>query len=390
MTRIVYMDYQATTPVDPGVLERMLPYFTDKFGNAASKSHPFGWEAEEAVEHARAKIAQLIGATAAEIVFTSGATESNNLALFGARAKSGARRHIVSQVTEHKAVLDVLKALPDTDVTLLGVDCQGRVEVSAVAAALRPDTALVTVMAANNEVGALQPIGEIGALCRERGILFHTDAAQAAGKLPLNVDQVDLMSLSAHKLYGPKGVGALYVRRKHPRVELQPLVLGGGHERGRRSGTLNVPGIVGFGAAAELAAADLTTEAGRLRELAEALLRKVREGIPDVVLNGPPIAERLPGNLNVAFPGVEVEALILSLRDVAVSSGSACTSATLEPSHVLRAMGLPSELLHGSLRLGIGRPTTGAEVDFVAAQLVEKVKKVRQLSPRAHAGISRT
>jgi cysteine desulfurase len=389
MHRVIYMDHQATTPVDGRVLERMLPFFTEKFGNAASKSHPYGWEAEEAVEVARKQVAALVGAQAQEVVFTSGATEANNLAILGvAEAYAERGKHLVTQATEHKAVLDVMAVLGKRGwgVTVLGVDREGYVRPPELEQALRPETTLVSIMAANNEIGTLQRLPELGAICKKAGVLLHVDAAQAAGKVPLDCAHFDLASLSAHKIYGPKGVGALYVRRKDPRVELNPLVFGGGHERGRRSGTLNVPGIVGFGAAAELSAREMALESPRLRMLATRLYEGIRQALPEVVLNGPPPDVRLPGNLNLGFAGVEAETLILAMRHVAVSSGSACTSATLQPSHVLSAIGLPPAVLHGSLRLGAGRTTTLAEVDEVAAQVVEQVKKLRQLG---RSGISK-
>ncbi len=384
----IYMDHHATTPVDPRVLERMLPYFKDAFGNAASRNHVFGWRAEEAVEAARQEVAKLIGATAREIVFTSGATESDNLAIFGvAEAYRQHGDHIVTQATEHKAVLDPCAALAKRgfQVTVLPVDATGLVDPAAVEAALTSRTILVSIMAANNEVGTLQPVRDIGAICRKRGVLFHSDATQAVGKVAFDVAAVDLASCSAHKLYGPKGVGALYVRRKEPRVTLAPMILGGGHERGLRSGTLNVPGIVGFGEAARLAVAARTSEAERLKGLRDRLYTRIGSGLDRVHLNGHP-QERLPGTLNISIAGVEAEPLILALRDVAVSSGAACTSATLEPSHVLRAMGVPAELAHGSLRFGLGRFTTQEEVDYVADLVVEKARRLRELGGGALAG----
>ncbi len=380
----IYMDHHATTPVDARVLERMLPYFAEKFGNAASRSHSFGWQAEEAVEVARRQVASLIGADASEIVFCSGATEANNLALLGVATGYAERGdHIVTQVTEHKAVLDVCGALEKrgVGVTYVGVDKHGRVSVDEVAEAIGERTLLVSIMAANNEIGTLQPLAEIGALCEARGVLFHSDAAQAAGKVPLHVGEakLSLVSLSAHKLYGPKGVGALYVRRKNPRVQLAAQIHGGGHERGRRSGTLNVPGIVGLGAACALAQEEGRAEAERLLHLREHLAKRLFAELEGVRLNGHP-HERLPGNLNVSFAGVEAEALLLSLRDVALSSGAACTSTTLAPSHVLLATGLSAEAAQTSLRFGLGRQNTLDEVDYVATQVVEKVTKLRALA----------
>ncbi len=380
----IYMDCHATTPVDPRVLDAMLPFFKGEFGNAASKSHSFGWRAEEAVEAARVQVATLIGASARELVWTSGATESNNLAIKGAaqfyREKG---RHLVTVATEHKAVLDSMHALEREGwtVTVLPVARDGRVDPAAVKAALRPDTVLVSVMHANNETGTVQPIEQIGAITRAAGVLFHCDAVQSAGKIPFDVEraQVDLASLSAHKLYGPKGVGALYVRRK-PRVRLTTQIDGGGHERGFRSGTLNVPGIVGFGKACELAGAEREAEAVRVLALRERLRRGLEAGLDLVSLNGS-LEHRLPGNLNVSFAYVEGEAMMMAIKDVAVSSGSACTSASLEPSYVLRAMGIGDDLAHSSIRFGLGRFTTAEEVDHVIALVIAKVKKLRDMSP---------
>jgi len=382
----IYMDHHATTPVDPRVLEAMLPYFSVEFGNAASKSHVFGWRAEEAVEAARAEVAAIIGATAREIVFTSGATESDNLAIKGvARFHQGKGRHLVTCQTEHKAVLDSLHALERQgfEVTFLPVGRDGRLDPGAVEQALRPDTILVSVMAANNETGVLQPVEEIGRITRERGVLFHCDAVQAVGRVPFDVERanVDLASLSAHKLYGPKGVGALYVRRK-PRARLIAEMDGGGHERGLRSGTLNVPGIVGFGKACALAGAELPAESARLLALRERLRRGIEAAVEHVTVNGS-LEHRLPGNLNVSFAWVEGEALMMAMKDVAVSSGSACTSASLEPSYVLRAMGVPDDLAHSSIRFGLGRFNTEEEVDWVVELLGRKVKRLRDLSPLA-------
>ena len=380
----VYMDYHATTPVDPRVLDAMLPFFREEFGNAASKSHAFGWRAEEAVEAARAEVAKLIGAEAREIVFTSGATESDNLAIKGAahfyREKG---RHLVTVATEHKAVLDPMHRFEREgfEVTFLPVGKDGRVDPDQVARAIRPDTLLVSVMAANNETGTLQPIAEIGRLTRERGVVFHCDAVQAVGKIPFDVEalNVDLASISAHKMYGPKGMGALYVRRK-PRVRLIAEIDGGGHERGHRSGTLNVPGIVGLGAACRLAAAELGEEGPRVLALRERLHRGLEARVELMTVNGG-LEHRLPGNLNVSFAYVEGEALMLAVKDVAVSSGSACTSASLEPSYVLRAMGVPDELAHSSIRFGLGRFTTEEEVDYAIDLFAAKVKKLREMSP---------
>ncbi|HTP52564.1 MAG TPA: IscS subfamily cysteine desulfurase [Anaeromyxobacteraceae bacterium] len=380
----VYMDHHSTTPVDPRVLQAMLPYFAEHFGNAASKSHSFGWRAEEAVEEAREQVARLIGASAKEIVWTSGATESDNLAVKGvAQFHQGKGRHLVASSIEHKAVLDSMHALERQgfEVTYLPVDANGLVNPDSVRDAIRPETILVSVMHANNEVGTVQPIEAIGRITREKGVLFHTDAVQSAGKIPFDVERanVDLASLSAHKMYGPKGVGALYIRRR-PRARLVAQIDGGGHERGYRSGTLNVPGIVGFGKAAEISLAEMASEAPRLLALRERLRRAIEAGLDRTRVNGS-LEHRLPGNLNVSFEYVEGEALMLAMKDVAVSSGSACTSASLEPSYVLRAMGVPDEMAHSSLRFGLGRFNTEEEVDYAARLAVEKVRRLREMSP---------
>ncbi|HEY7427546.1 MAG TPA: IscS subfamily cysteine desulfurase [Gemmataceae bacterium] len=384
MTRI-YLDNNATTRTDPRVVEAMLPYFTERYGNAASLTHEFGREAEEAVEEARRQVAELIAAHPRDLVFTSGATESNNLALKGVAAMYRTKGdHLVTTAIEHKAVLDPIHRLgrEGWQVTILPVDAHGRVSVEQVAQTLTPRTVLVSVMAANNEIGTLQPIREIGRLCKERGVLFHTDAAQAAGKVPLDVENmgIDLLSLSAHKMYGPKGVGALYVRRREPRVRLEPQMDGGGQERGLRSGTSNVPAIVGFGAACELCRQEMAVESSRLTDLRERLRRGIQEQLSDVTLNGHP-TERLPGNLNLSFAHVKGEALLMALGDVAVSSGSACTTASLEPSYVLKALGLDDELAYGSIRFGLGRFNTEAEVDEVIRDMVRVVNYLRALSP---------
>jgi cysteine desulfurase len=380
----IYMDNHATTPVDPRVLEAMLPCFQADFGNASSKSHAFGWRAEEAVEEARAQVAALIGASAKELVWTSGATESNNLAIKGAAQFYQQKgRHLVTVATEHKAVLDSMHALErgGWTVTVLPVGADGRLDPAVLKAALRPDTALVSVMHANNETGVIQPIEAIGAITRAAGVLFHCDAVQSAGKIPFDVERanVDLASLSAHKMYGPKGVGALYVRRK-PRVRLVAQMDGGGHERGFRSGTLNVPGIVGFGKACQLAGQEREAEAARVRSLRERLLRGLEAGLDLLKVNGS-LEHRLPGNLNISFAYVEGEAMMMAIKDVAVSSGSACTSASLEPSYVLRAMGVADDMAHSSIRFGLGRFTTAEEVDFVIGLVISKVKKLRDMSP---------
>jgi cysteine desulfurase len=381
----IYLDYQATTPADPRVVEAMLPYFHERFGNAASRSHRFGWEAEEAVEKAREQVARLIGASPKEIVFTSGSTEAINLALKGVAEMYGEKgRHIITSQAEHKAVLDTCKHLEKEgfEVTWLAPDRTGRVEAARVAEALRPDTVLVALMWANNEVGTVNPIREIGALCKERGVLFFTDATQAAGKIPVDVeaDHVDLLCLSAHKIYGPKGVGALYVRRRNPRVRLVAQIDGGGHERGMRSGTLNVPAIVGFGKACELCSNEMEEEARRASALRDRLEQRITAALDHVHLNGNR-EHRLPNNLNLSFAYVEGESLLMGISDVAVSSGSACTSASLEPSHVLRSMAVGDDLAHSSIRFGIGRFTTPEEVDFAADQVIAAVKRLRELSP---------
>jgi cysteine desulfurase len=381
------MDYHATTPVDPRVLDAMLPYFREHFGNAASRTHPYGWEAESAVDEARGRIARAIGGSAKEIVLTSGATESNNLAIKGVLEFHRERgNHVITCVTEHRAVLDPCRALEKKGlarVTWLPVDGYGRVDPEAVVAAISPDTVLITVMAANNEIGTLQPIGAIARIAKAKGVLFHSDATQAVGKVPIDAEALglDLLSFSAHKMYGPKGIGALWVRSRGPRVRLAPQIEGGGHERGLRSGTLNVPGAVGFGRACELARSLLDEESGRLRRLRDRLWEGIAQRVDQVAANGHPL-ERLPGNLNVSFACVEADSLLMALdRDVALSSGSACTSATLEPSHVLRAIGLRDDLAHGSVRFGLGRQTTEDEVDRVIERVAAEVSRLRALSP---------
>ncbi|MHB1425054.1 MAG: IscS subfamily cysteine desulfurase [Gemmataceae bacterium] len=381
----IYLDNNATTRTDPRVVEAMLPFFTERYGNAASLTHIFGQEAEESVEQARQQAADLIGAHPREIVFTSGATESNNLALKGVASMYRPQGdHIITAATEHKAVLDPLRHLgrEGWQITILPVDAYGRVTVEQVAQALTPKTILVSIMAANNEIGTLQPIRAVGRLCKERGVLFHSDAAQAAGKMPLDVEElgVDLLSLSAHKMYGPKGVGALYIRRRDPRVRLEPRMEGGGQERGLRSGTSNVPGIVGFGVACDLCRQEMPNEAARLADLRERLRQGIQDQLPDVTLNGHP-TERLPGNLNLSFAHAKGEALLMALRDVAVSSGSACTTASLEPSYVLKALGLDDELAHGSIRFGLGRFNTAEEVETVVQEVVRVVRYLRALNP---------
>jgi cysteine desulfurase len=381
----IYLDNNATTRTDPRVVEAMLPYFTEKYGNAASRNHVFGQQAEAAVEEARAQVADLIGASPREIVFTSGATESDNLALKGvAGMYRGKGDHLVTVATEHKAVLDPCKRLEREGfrVTVLPVDRFGRVTPEQVAEAVTDQTILVSVMAANNEIGTLQPIAAIGQLCKERGVLFHTDAVQAAGKVPLDVKEmgIDLLSLSAHKMYGPKGVGALYIRRRGPRVRLEPLLDGGGHEGGLRSGTLAVPNIVGFGVACTLCREEMAAEAERLQQLRERLRQGIMDRLSDTYLNGHP-TERLPGNLNLSFAYVQGEALMMAVRDVAISSGSACTYASLEPSYVLRALGLSDDLAHSSIRFGLGRFNTEEEVDYTINEVTAAVERLRALSP---------
>lgn len=381
----IYLDNHATTPMDPRVLEAMLPYFVENFGNAASRNHSFGWTAEEAVEKARKQLADLVGANSKEIVFTSGATESNNLALKGAAemyAQKG--NHIITAATEHKAVLDTCKRLEKhgVRVTYLPVRPDGLVDLDMLREAITDKTILVSIMYGNNEIGTIQPIREIGGICRERGVLFHTDATQAVGKIPVNVndDNIDLMSFTAHKMYGPKGVGALYVRRKNPRVQLTAQMDGGGHERGMRSGTLNVPGIVGFGKAAELCKGSLPEEMARARALRDRLKDRIMSELDEVYINGT-MEHRLPHNLNISFAYVEGESLLMGINDIAVSSGSACTSATLEPSYVLKALGAGDDLAHSSIRFGIGRFNTEEEIDYTANKIIEVVRKLRELSP---------
>ena len=381
----IYMDNHATTPVDPRVVDAMLPYFSEKFGNSASRNHSFGWTAEEAVENARAQVARLINATPKEIVFTSGATESDNLAIKGvAEMYREKGNHIITQVTEHKAVLDACKRLEKYgyEVTYLPVGKDGRVDLEELRAAITPKTILITIMYANNEIGVIQPIAEIGKIAKEKGVFFHTDAVQACGKIPVDVqkDNIDLLSISAHKLYGPKGVGALYVRRRNPRVQLASIIDGGGHERGMRSGTLNVPGIVGLGKAAELCQQEMPQESKRMVALRERLKDHIFAKLDEVYINGS-MTHRLPNNLNISFAFVEGESLLMGINDVAVSSGSACTSATLEPSYVLKALGVGEDLAHTSIRFGLGRFNTEEEVDYVANRVIEVVNRLRELSP---------
>jgi cysteine desulfurase len=381
----IYMDNHATTPVDPRVLETMLPYFSEHFGNAASRSHEFGWKAEEAVETARAQIARLMGASPKEIVFTSGATESTNLAVKGvAEMYREKGNHILTEVTEHKATLDTCKRLEKYgyEITYLPVDKGGLIRPAELCSAITPKTILISIMYANNEIGVVQPIAEIGKIAKEHGILFHCDAAQAVGKIPLNVekDGIDLLSISAHKLYGPKGVGALYVRHKNPRVQLASLIDGGGHERGMRSGTLNVPGIAGLGKACEICGREMPAESVRLRALRDRLKDAITSRLDEVYVNGT-MTHRLPHSLNLSFAYVDGQSLQMGINDVAVSSGSACTSANIEPSYVLKALGVPADLANNSIRFGLGRFNTEEEVDYVASRVAETVQRLRELSP---------
>jgi cysteine desulfurase len=381
----IYRDNHATTPLDPRVLEAMMPYLTTVFGNAASRNHSFGWEAEAAVEKAREQVAKLIGATAKEIIFTSGATESNNLAIKGIAEMYRERgNHIITQVTEHKATLDTCKRLEKYGyrVTYLPVKADGLIDLEDLKRAMDDKTILVTIMIANNEIGVVQPVAEIGKLCHERGVIFHTDGVQAAGKIPVDVNamNIDALSLSAHKIYGPKGVGALYVRRRNPRVQISEQINGGGHERGMRSGTLNVPGIVGLGKACEIAREEMASEARRLSALRDKLKVKLENSLDYIHVNGS-MENRLPGNLNVSFVYVEGESLLMGINDVAVSSGSACTSATLEPSYVLKALGLGDDVAHSSIRFGLGRFNSEAEVEYVSDKVIDVVQKLRELSP---------
>jgi cysteine desulfurase len=381
----VYFDNHATTPVDPRVLDAMLPYFTETFGNAASRNHEFGWKAEEAVENARGQIARLINATPKEIIFTSGATESTNLAIKGAAEMYREKgNHIITQVTEHKATLDTCKRLEKYgyEVTYLPVEKDGRINLEELRRAITPKTILISIMYANNEIGVVQPIAEIGKIAKEKGIFFHVDGVQAVGKIPVDVqkDGIDLMSISGHKIYGPKGVGALYVRRKNPRVQLAAIIDGGGHERGMRSGTLNVTGIVGLGKACELCQQEMAAESAKLSKLRDRLKDSIMSRLDETYINGS-MEHRLPHNINISFAYVEGESLLMGINDIAVSSGSACTSATLEPSYVLKALGVGEDLAHTSIRFGLGRFNTEEEVDYVADRVVETVKRLRELSP---------
>ena len=380
----IYLDNHATTPVDPQVVAAMLPFFSENFGNAASRNHRFGWTAATAVDKARRQVARLINALPEEIVFTSGATESDNLALKGA-AHAGRKRgnHLITMATEHKAVLDSARSLESEGfrITYVRVQPDGLVDLGDLKAALTPQTLLVSIMAANNEIGVVQPLEEIGRLCREHGVLFHTDAAQAAGKIPLDVRamHIDLLSIAGHKLYGPKGVGALYVRRAGGPLDLTPVIDGGGHEGGLRSGTLNVPGIVGLGKACEICAEVMPEESRRLAGWRDHLLERLRSLLDDIHVNGS-VEHRLPNNLNVSFPGLEISELLLEIDDVALSSGSACTSSKPEASYVLRALGLPSEIAETPLRFGLGRFNTQEEIDYCLGRVVEAVQRLRQVA----------
>jgi len=381
----IYLDNHSTTPCDPRVVEVMLPYFTEKFGNSASRNHTFGWEAEEGVEHARKQIARLIGADAKEIIFTSGATESDNLALQGIVAMYREKGdHIITSATEHRAVIDTAKYLEKkgVNVTFLPVDKTGMVSPDDVRNAITDKTILISVMLANNEIGTINPIAEIGKVAKEKGIIFHCDATQGVGKIPVNVQEmgIDLMSFTSHKIYGPKGVGALYVRRRAPRVRLEPMMYGGGHERGMRSGTLPVPLIVGFGKACELCEQEMATESVRMAKMRDRLQEGIMGAMEEVYLNGHP-TERLPGNLNISFAYVEGEALLMGVKEIALSSGSACTSATLEPSYVLRALGVGSDLAHSSIRFGLGRFTTDEEIEYTIDRMLKAVTHLREMSP---------
>lgn len=389
----LYLDYQATTPTDPRVVEAMAPYWTAKFGNPHSRNHHYGWEAEDAVEIARGQVASLIGATAKEVIFTSGATESNNLAIKGvARFYGDKRNHIITCVTEHKCVLETCRVLQQDgfEITYLHVKENGLIDLADLKAAITENTLLVSIMAVNNEIGVIQPLKEIGQICRDNKVFFHTDAAQAVGKIPLDVEDmnIDMMSISGHKVYGPMGVGAMYIRRK-PRVRLVPLIHGGGQERGMRAGTLPTPLVVGLGVACELAGKEMAAEAERLHNFKHRLYEGLRQRIPEIFLNGDE-EHRIPGNLNISFAYVEGEGLMMGIKDLAVSSGSACTSASLEPSYVLRALGVEEELAHTSLRLGLGRFTTEDDIDYAIERISKEVNRLRELSPlwdMAQAGV---
>ncbi len=384
MPKPIYLDYQATTPCDKRVLEKMLPYFTEHFGNVHSRSHAYGWQAEEAVEEARENIADLIGADAKEIIFTSGATESNNLALKGvAHFYKESKNHIITCITEHKCVLDACRHLEEEgfEITYLAVKSNGLIDLDDLKKAIKSNTLMVSIMAVNNEIGVIQPLSEIGAICKASGVFFHTDAAQAIGKIPLDVNalNIDLLSISGHKIYGPKGIGALYVRRK-PRVRIKALINGGGQERGMRSGTLPTPLCVGLGEACKIAKHEMDKDYSHVKRLADKMMQKFEANLEQIFVNGD-LQMRYPGNLNISFGYVEGEGLMMAIKELAVSSGSACTSASLEPSYVLRALGVSEDMAHTSLRIGIGRFTTEAEVDTAAELIVKAVKKLREMSP---------
>ena len=381
----IYLDYNATAPMDKRVLDEMMPYFTDVFGNAASRNHAYGWQAEQVVSKAREQIASILGANEKEIIFTSGATESDNLAILGvAEFHKEKGNHIITAPTEHKAVIDPCRYLEQKgyEVTYLDVDKEGCIDLQQLEDSITDKTILVSLMAANNEIGTLHPLKEIGAITRKKGVIFHCDATQGVGKIPIDVNEmnIDLLSMTAHKIYGPKGVGALYVRRKRPRIRLSPIFHGGGHERGLRSGTLNVSGIVGFGKAVEIAQAEMSAESERLIALRERLYTQLSDALDHIAINGHP-TKRLPGNLNVSFAYVEGESLLMGISDIAVSSGSACTSASLEPSYVLRALGVGDDLAHSSIRFGLGRFTTTEEIDYTANKVIESVNRLREMSP---------
>jgi cysteine desulfurase len=385
MKRPIYLDYQATTPTDPRVVDAMLPWFNTQFGNPHSRNHAYGWEAEEATDIAREHLAKLINADAKDVIFTSGATESNNLALKGVLGfYKEKKNHLITCVTEHKCILDSARHLEEqgVEVTYLPVKPDGLIDLEQLKAAITDKTALVSIMAVNNEIGVIQPLADIGTICRERGVFFHTDAAQAAGKIPLDVEamKIDLLSISGHKIYGPKGIGALYVRRRNPRVRLVALIHGGGQERGMRSGTLATPLCVGLGEACRLAGLEMAAEAERLKGLQQRFLAKLSAGLTDIYINGSVIA-RIPGNLNISFAFVEGESLMMGIKELAVSSGSACTSASLEPSYVLRALGVEEELAHTSLRIGFGRFTTEEDLNIAAEKITHEVNRLRAMSP---------
>ncbi|MFN7226798.1 MAG: IscS subfamily cysteine desulfurase [Holosporales bacterium] len=385
MKRPIYLDYQATTPTDPRVVDAMLPWFNTQFGNPHSRNHAYGWEAEEATDIAREHLAKLINADAKDVIFTSGATESNNLALKGVLGfYKEKKNHLITCVTEHKCILDSARHLEEqgVEVTYLPVKPDGLIDLEQLKAAITDKTALVSIMAVNNEIGVIQPLADIGTICRERGVFFHTDAAQAAGKIPLDVEamKIDLLSISGHKIYGPKGIGALYVRRRNPRVRLVALIHGGGQERGMRSGTLATPLCVGLGEACRLAGLEMANEAERLKGLQQRFLNKLNAGLTDIYINGS-VTARIPGNLNISFAFVEGESLMMGIKELAVSSGSACTSASLEPSYVLRALGVEEELAHTSLRIGFGRFTTEEDLNIAAEKITHEVNRLRAMSP---------